>query len=491
MAVLIGIVILVALFLTGLIPKLNNNHRINVNADAAANEAPEVEVLHAKLASEGNLLLPATTQTLADTAVQSRTTGYISKVYVDIGAKVHKGELLATVESPDVDQQYNQASADTERSQATVGQARADLERSKATADESLSDLARQAAAIQQAQAAYDSAQAKVENSAAAQATAEARLIQSKHNLDSQKANLTQAQAQTELAKVTAQRYGALLKEGFVAQQDYDQAATTYKTTESGVAAMQANVAGAEADVAANGKSVQASADLVKSAKSDAAAAKSNIKANQEYYRSLQSAQKAATAGVQESQATIQANQAAAKSSSANQEHFGVLRSFEQIVAPFDGVITARNVNEGSLVSPGSISTSADQNTTPNVGLFGIAREDMLVIYVSLPEIYYHSVNSGTPINIHLREFPGKTFVGQMQRASGAIDQSTRTLLTEISLPNADGALVPGMYVQVEVLSGAVRKTLRIPSEVLVIDSMERGWQSSMIPIICIGKPLK
>ncbi|HEY3783064.1 MAG TPA: efflux RND transporter periplasmic adaptor subunit [Fimbriimonadaceae bacterium] len=467
----IGIIVLALIFILGLVPKLNNNKKINAEAKEAASEAPEVQFVKPTLSSEASLLLPATTQTLDETAVQARTEGYVEKVNVDIGAHVHAGEVLATIQSPDVDQQYNQASAQTSQSQATVGQSQADLQRSRASLDQSQSELSRQQATIKQAKAAYQSAVSKIQNTKANEETAKARLLQSDHALDVQKANLAQAEAQQELARVTAQRYQTLLKQGFVAQQDYDQAATTYKTSHSNVAAQQASLASAQADIDANKKAVDAAAETVKSAQSDADAAQSNVSANQEAYQSLVSAKKAAGAGVQVSQAAVNANQQAVRANAANQQRYSVLRGFEQITAPFDGVITARNVNVGSLVTPGAISTSGNQSSTPNVGLFGIARSDELAIYVSLPQSYYQAAIVGAPINIYIREFPGKTFVGKLERAAGALDQATRTLLTEISLSNQDGKLVPGMYAQVMIPPVDSQKTLRVPADAYTADS--------------------
>ncbi len=467
----IGLLVFAALFLLGLVPKLNNDHKIEAQAKDTANEVPQVQVVRGKLTAQDNRILPGTVQALNETAIQSRTQGYVSKLLVDIGSKVTKGQLLAVIEAPDVDQQVYQAQADTNKSRAVVGQSMADLARSKAGFSESVANLDRQKATIKQSQSSYSSALGKLEQAKAAEQMAESRLDQSKHALETQKANLTQAQAQQTLATVTAGRYATLLKQGFVAQQDYDVAATTVKTTHETVNAAVATVKSAESDVSASENNVKAAKDLVKSAKDDAEAAEDTVKANEESYQSLLSARDAAKETINDSQQTVQANQAGVESSIANEKHFAAMQSFENIVAPYDGVITSKNVEVGSLVSPGAIAQSSTTNTTPSVGLLGIARSDELAIYVNIPQSYYQAVANGAPINIRVRELPGKVFNGTLKTLSGAIDQTTRTLQAEVVLPNQNGVLLPGMYAQVEIPSANVTKTMRIPSNTLEVDS--------------------
>lgn len=467
----IGLLVFAVLFLLGLVPKLKNDHAIESQAKETATEVPQVQVVKGKLTAQNSLLLPGTVQAMDETAIQSRTPGYVSKLLVDIGSKVTKGQLLAVIEAPDVDQQVYQAQADTNKSRAVVGQSMADLARSKAGFSQSVANLDQQKATIKQSQASYSSALGKLEQAKASEQMAESRLDQSKQELQTQKANLNQAQAQQTLAAVTAGRYAALLKEGFVAQQDYDVAATTVKTTHESVNAAEATVKSSEADVKASESNVKAAKDQVKSAQDDADAAQQTVKANEESYKSLVSASEAAKETINDSAQLLQANQAGVLSSIANEKHFAAMQSFENIVAPYDGVITAKNVEVGSLVSPGAITQASTVNTTPSVGLLGIARSDELAIYVNIPQSYYQAVTNGAPISIHVRELPGRVFAGTLKTLSGAIDQTTRTLQAEVVLPNQDGVLLPGMYAQVEIPSANVAKTIRIPENTLEIDS--------------------
>jgi len=138
------------------------------------------------------------------------------------------------------------------------------------------------------------------------------------------------------------------------------------------------------------------------------------------------------------SYAQAQANLAAAD---ANLRRLEQMESFKHIYAPFSGVITRRNVDIGALINAG--------NTGPNQQLFNIARTDPIRVYVSVPEAYADSVRPGLKANIQLASISGRPFSGNVVRNAESIDPSTRTLLTEIDVPNPKGELLPGAYAQV------------------------------------------
>jgi RND family efflux transporter MFP subunit len=138
------------------------------------------------------------------------------------------------------------------------------------------------------------------------------------------------------------------------------------------------------------------------------------------------------------SYAQAQANLAAAD---ANVRRLEQMESFKHIYAPFSGVITRRNVDIGALINAG--------NTGPNQQLFNIARTDPIRVYVSVPEVYADSVRPGVKANLELASVSGRAFSGNVVRNAEAIDPTTRTLLTEIDVPNPKGELLPGAYAQV------------------------------------------
>lgn len=147
---------------------------------------------------------------------------------------------------------------------------------------------------------------------------------------------------------------------------------------------------------------------------------------------------------------TYSANKAMVDADMANVRHFEALVSFEKVYAPFDGVITARNTDIGDLINAGS-------NSAPQTDLFHIAQTGTLRVYVNVPEEYSRGIKPGeTTADIVLAEFPGRKFAGKLVRSAEAINGTTRTLLTEIDLPNPDNTLLSGSYAEVH---------LRIPSE--------------------------
>ncbi len=233
------------------------------------------------------LVLPAQLQPYVDSPIFARTNGYLLRWTRDIGSHVGKGELLAEIDTPEVDQELMQA-----------------------------------------------------------------------------KATRQQTEAQLSLAKSTAERWTNLRKTDSVSQQEADQQVSAY-------AQAQANFAAADANV-----------------------------------RRLQQ-----------------------------------LESFKRVYAPIAGVLTQRNTDVGALITAGSAG-----QTRP---LFNIAQVDPLRVFVSVPQMNAPSIRPGLPAYIELREYPGQKFNGKVVRTADAIDLATRTLLTEIDVPNPQGRLLPGSYAEV------------------------------------------
>jgi RND family efflux transporter MFP subunit len=141
----------------------------------------------------------------------------------------------------------------------------------------------------------------------------------------------------------------------------------------------------------------------------------------------------------------------------ANVERLRQLESFKRVVAPFAGVITKRNVDIGDLIDS-------------NKPLFMLSQTDPLRLYVNVPQAYAQLVKPGQSAVVTQAELRGRSFKGQVARTSGSIDASTRTMQAEIALPNRDGALLPGAYVNVE-LATAPSGALTIPSNALLFRS--------------------
>ncbi len=162
---------------------------------------------------------------------------------------------------------------------------------------------------------------------------------------------------------------------------------------------------------------------------------------------------------------TYSANQAIVEADAANVRHYEALVSFEKVYAPFDSVITARNTDIGDLINAGS-------SAAPKTDLFHIAQTGMLRVYVNVPEEYSRSIKPGeTAAEIALSEFPGRTFPGKVVRTSEAINGATRTLLTEIDLPNPANTLLSGSYAEVHLHVPSATPTFLVPVNTLIFRS--------------------
>ena len=157
------------------------------------------------------------------------------------------------------------------------------------------------------------------------------------------------------------------------------------------------------------------------------------------------------------------------------------LQSFEHIYAPFDGVITARNVNVGQLVDSGSnggtgASGSSNTAAAPNTGnspqeLFDVSSMDTVRIFINVPGVYVPEARPGVETNINLQEYPGRVFKGKIVRTANALDVATRTMMVEVDIPNRKHELLPGTYAQVHLQLPMKHPALIIPVEALFFHS--------------------
>jgi RND family efflux transporter MFP subunit len=299
--------VMAALFAVGMLPRWRANAALT---SSVRDQRPTVSVIASQRpADDANLVLPGSTQAIQETAIYARTNGYVRKWNVDIGAKVEAGQLLAEIETPEVDQELNQA-----------------------------------------------------------------------------RANVAQASANLDLARATLTRWQKLVDEKVVAPQEFDEKKSASDARDADLKVAQANV-----------------------------------------------------------------------------KRLEELQGFEKIAAPFAGIVTARNVDNGNLVTSGS-----GGQTTP---LFHIAQNDTLRIYVTVPQSQSRSIAAGQSATVSVREIPDKTFAAKVVRTAGALDPASRTLLTELQVPNADGELFPGMYAEVKFALPQDGRTLLIPGNAVMIRS--------------------
>ena len=157
------------------------------------------------------------------------------------------------------------------------------------------------------------------------------------------------------------------------------------------------------------------------------------------------------------------AKQATVQSSQANVRRLEELESFKHIYAPFGGVITKRNVDIGNLINAGN-GGAAQQ-------LFFLAQTDPIRVYINVPEMNAPSIKRGLGAHLELTQYPGKRFQGQVMRTADAIDPGTRTLLTEVDVPNHNGELLPGGYAQVHLEVNVNSVRMQVPVNALLFRS--------------------
>ncbi len=240
-------------------------------------------------------------------------------------------------------------------------------------------------------------------------AQAQANLVQSRANLAKGYSDLNQARANLLIALKSWERWRALVQQGAVSQQDADTKYATYKAT----------------------------------------------------LASVESAQNT----VRVDQANVNAIEATVNSNRANLQRYAVLQSFEKVTAPFTGIITARNVNAGVLI------TAATGSSNNNTSLYTIAGYDNVDVNVYVPQTLAQSLQNGQPAEITVQELPQRIFTGNVVRTTNALDPNTRTLLTQVAVKNLDGALRPGMYATAKFNIARANPPLIVPDSALVINS--------------------
>ena len=225
-------------------------------------------------------------------------------------------------------------------------------------------------------------------------AQARASLTQAQANLSQSRAGLEQSKANESFASVTADRFTKLERDELVAHQDADEKRTGLAAASATTAVSQANVEAMQANLGALEASVEA--------------ARANVAASE-----------------------------------ANVQRLMALQSFQRVEAPFAGIITARGVDRGALITSGS-----GNGASPP--LFRIAHVENLRIFVNVPQTFVRSIVPGQEARVLVPEYPKRAFVGKIASTAGALDSTSRTLLTEVRLRNDDHALMPGMYAQVK-----------------------------------------
>lgn len=210
-------------------------------------------------------------------------------------------------------------------------------------------------------------------------------------------------------------------------------------------------------------------------ARADLATAEANLNLAQitaTRYKDLLKTDSVAQQDVDNATGNLDARRTTAESARSNVKRLEQLQSFEKIYAPFDGMITARNTDIGQLIDSGSSGGTARE-------LFHIAAMNPLRVYINVPQIDSPQIKPGLHADLVLREFPGRKFEGTVVRSSGAIDNSTRTLLTEVDVQNPNYLLKPGGYVEVHLNLPSPVSTFTLPVNTIIFKSA--GMQVAVV----------
>ncbi len=301
---LVVVALLGGVFLLAVWPRLHAGKAI---AETQKDNRPVVVAVPAQRAKANlELTLPGTLLPIQEALIYARTNGYVKQWLVDIGAQVKQGQLLAEIETPEIDRELKQALA-----------------------------------------------------------------------------NQQQVKANMELARSTAERWKAVLKENAVSPQEVDEKISAVKARQADYAASQASV-----------------------------------------------------------------------------ERLIQMKSFQRVNAPFAGTITGRNVEIGQLISA--------NNPDPNRWMFKVAKTDTLKLYINVPQSNIRMIKIGMPVNVLLKEFP-EPFTGKVLRTAGALDSQSKTLLTEINVPNENAELTAGMFTQVKFALNQTEPSILLPSNTLMV----------------------
>lgn len=171
---------------------------------------------------------------------------------------------------------------------------------------------------------------------------------------------------------------------------------------------------------------------------------------------------------------TMAAQDAAAKtqvnSAVANVRRLEALQGFERIVAPFDGVITTRNIDVGQFITAtGSTITAGAGTVTGSKEMFDMSAIQVLRVYVNVPQVNAPDAKNGVMATLTMPQYPGRKFTGRLVRTSDAVDPATRTLLVEVDVDNRDGALLPGSYTEVHLHTSKPAPALDVPVSALIL----------------------
>ena len=214
--------------------------------------------------------------------------------------------------------------------------------------------------------------------------------------------------------------------------------------------------------------------EQVKSAVAALAQARANAKIAQttgERWQQLGKSHVVSSQEVDERDAALEARNADVTAAEANLERLQRMQGFQKIVAPFDGTVTQRHIEVGQLVT-------GDLNDEIRI-LYRLEQTQTLRAFINVPQSYYRLIAVGQDVELAFREVPGRTFPGKVVRTAGSLDAATRTLRTEVQIPNEKSELVPGLFAEVKFKVQRGEPPITIPARALILQTA--GPQIAML----------
>jgi RND family efflux transporter MFP subunit len=179
-------------------------------------------------------------------------------------------------------------------------------------------------------------------------------------------------------------------------------------------------------------------------------------------WQSLSGTDAVATQDVDQRTFTWNANMAEVNAAKANVDRLVAEEGFKRLIAPFDGIVTARETDIGQLINVGA---------TGGAELFVVSETQKLRVYVNVPQNYVPSVPPGTKATIQVPEHPGRTYTGTVESSAQAVNPNTGTTLMQIIVDNSAGELMPGDYASIRLQAAAVAHVLSVPASAVIFDA--------------------
>lgn len=419
------------------------------------------------------LALPGDLRPMEEATLYAKVPGYLGSLRVDKGDRVKAGQILATIQSPELDadrtqaqQSYQSEVASAQGSRASQSRAAVESPRARIGLEKSEADRAQAAAAAEKARLQHSQLRSAVEQAQLAKTQAEEALGESQAQVEKAQADLEAAKAEQNLAALTFERYDSIYRKDrkLIARQDVDVAESKAKAARSRTTAAQSQLEVTLRRQKVADAVVKAAQTQIDQTNFQAAAAQEGVKMAEAQLHGLekqvemarkdialsQRQQEIAGAKTRETKALAEAGKSAAGK-------FSALADYAQIRAPFDGIITKRFVDPGAFIQTAASSQNAAAIVT-------VANLNRLRLDVNVPEGEARFVRVGTPVAITLAGLPDTILKGTVARTSASLDPKTRTLLAEIELPNPDGKLLPGAYAMAKVALETHPNVISIPS---------------------------